>query len=147
MDTRMTEAASTPHVRPSTDGRNRKEQIEGDIALLERLSKDATVGTYIPMDCRHCAAPADCVDYAVVSTEAGRVVSRVWRQEDALFQAAASPERILRLLTGYRQLEDENRRLKAGLRPHGESWVSALLRETAQSIPADEVWENPVPTD
>ncbi|MCS4088497.1 hypothetical protein [Rhizobium sp. BK176] len=137
----------TIEVRSPADELKWKEQIRADIAFLERLAKDATAGAYTPMDCRHCSAPANCVDYAVVSAEAGMEVSHVWKEEDARFQAAASPQRILRLLKAYRELEAENQTLKAERRHQGESWVSTMLRETAQAIPSEEAWEKPIPTD
>lgn len=90
------------------------EQIDADVNFLERMVENATKGLYVAMDCRHCAAPADCVEYAVVSAEAGREVSRVWTEDDARFQAAASPARIARLVTAHRQLRGENAALKSG---------------------------------
>lgn len=91
------------------------EQIDADVDFLERMAENATKGLYVAMDCRHCAAPADCVDYAVVSADAGREVSRVWTEADARFQAAASPARVSTLVSVHRQLRAENAALKAAI--------------------------------
>jgi hypothetical protein len=71
--------------------------------------------------------PADCVDYAVVSPEAGREVSRVWKEEDARFQAAASPARISRLVRAYRDLEEENRKLKTETSPRTDWEIAQMI--------------------
>jgi hypothetical protein len=89
------------------------EQVNADVNFLERLAGSATTGLYVPVDCRHLTAPAECVDYGVVSVDEGREVSRVWKEEDARFQAAANPTRILRLLSAYRQLQAENANLRS----------------------------------
>lgn len=89
------------------------QQVNADVDFLEKMAARATKGLYVPMDCRHLKAPADCVDYGVVSVDEGREVSRVWMEDDARFQAAANPARISRLLSAYRQLHAENATLKA----------------------------------
>lgn len=89
------------------------EQVNADVDYLEKMAGPATKGLYVPMDCRHLTAPPGCVDYAVVSADEGYEVSRVWKEDDARFQAAASPARISRLLSAYRQLRTQNATLKA----------------------------------
>ncbi|MDW9481802.1 hypothetical protein GOB57_24445 [Sinorhizobium meliloti] len=115
------------------------EQIDADVDYLERMAEHATKGLYVAMDCRHLTAPADCVDYAVVAADAGREVSRVWAEDDARFQAAASPVRISRLVTSHRQLRAENAALKSGSRDGG-NWIASLLREN--SMPDATATEN-----
>ncbi|MCV9964212.1 hypothetical protein OIU34_20210 [Pararhizobium sp. BT-229] len=107
------------------------EQVNADVDYLEKMAGPATKGLYVPMDCRHLTAPPGCVDFAVVSADEGREVSRVWMEDDARFQAAASPARISRLVSAYRQLQTENATLKATGSGEGSRWIASLLRDAA----------------
>lgn len=64
--------------------------LRADDALegLRELSERATGGEWLPWDGRMLKAPADCIDFAILSSAANET-ARVWTENDARFIAAA----------------------------------------------------------
>ena len=75
------------------------------IGGIERAMAAASPGPYRGVDGRHLTAPADCVDFAVVSDGTGMEVARVWNEADTRYQVATQPDNVGALIDAYRQSE------------------------------------------